>query len=174
MDGVDQVDDVAEQITALHAIGDTAKDGGDHVTPIAPAVHAAKAAQMSEEAGAARAIRPDRLVGVDKGEQVRPSDSVALRGPIAPAVGRLDRGVEGLTRQRRLVLVHPLQVVEELQKHDPGEHGQPVQVAVQPLVLTHDLPRRLDDAVEALGCGLRGGGGLRSSHTGPLSGYQAA
>jgi hypothetical protein len=41
VDGVDQVDHVAEQITAFHAVGDAAKHGGDHVTPITPAVGAA-------------------------------------------------------------------------------------------------------------------------------------
>ena len=32
-----------------------------------------------------------------------------------------------------------LHVVEELEEHDPGEHRQPVEVAVEPLVLAHDV-----------------------------------
>ena len=38
-----------------------------------------------------------------------------------------------------------LHVVEELEEHDPGEHGQAVEVAVQPLVLAHDVARGLDE-----------------------------
>ncbi len=48
-------------------------------------------------------------------------------------------------------------IVEELEEHDPGEHRQAVEVAVEPLVLAHDVARGLDDAAEAL----RGGGWLR-------------
>jgi hypothetical protein len=51
-------------------------------------------------------------------------------------------------------------VVEELEEHDPGEHGQPVQVAVESLVLPHDVAGGLDEAPEPLG-GREGEGILR-------------
>ena len=44
-----------------------------------------------------------------------------------------------------------LQVVQELEEHDPGEHRQAVEVAVQPLVLAHDVAGGLDEAAEATG-----------------------
>ena len=63
-----------------------------------------------------------------------------------------------LAAQLGLALLDLLHVVEELQEHDPGEHRQAVEVAVQPLVLAHDVARGLDQAAELLG----GGQGLRS------------
>ena len=50
-----------------------------------------------------------------------------------------------------------LHVVEELQEHDPGEHRQAVEVAVEPLVLAHDVAADFDDGRKPLG----GGQGLR-------------
>ena len=44
-----------------------------------------------------------------------------------------------------------LQIVQELEEHDPGEHGQAVEVAVQPFVFAHDVARRLDERAELLG-----------------------
>ena len=58
--------------------------------------------------------------------------------------------------------MHPLQVIEELEEHDPGQHRQPIKVAIQPLVLPHDLARGLDDGIKALGRGL-GSSGLRGA-----------
>ena len=48
-----------------------------------------------------------------------------------------------------LLLALLLQVVEELQEHDPGEHRQPVEVAVEPLVLAHDVARGLERGCRA-------------------------
>ena len=58
-----------------------------------------------------------------------------------------------LPGERRLLLALLLQVVEELQEHDPGEQRQAVEVAVQPLVLAHDVARGLEEAAERLGGG---------------------
>ena len=44
-----------------------------------------------------------------------------------------------------------LQVVEELQEHDPREHRQPVEIAIEPLVLAHDVAARLHDRGKPLG-----------------------
>jgi hypothetical protein len=46
-------------------------------------------------------------------------------------------------------------VVEELEEHDPGEHRQAVEVAVEALVLAHDVAGRLDEAAQTLGGGQR-------------------
>ena len=55
-----------------------------------------------------------------------------------------------------------LVVVEKLEEHDPGEHGQAVEVAVEALVLAHDVARGFDEAAQLLGGGLRGGGDGRA------------
>ena len=84
---------------------------------------------------------------------------VRLRGPIAPAVGRLNGGAKRLAAQAWLPLAQLLHVVEELQEHDPGEHGQAVEVAVETLVLPHDVAARLHDRGKPLGGGVNGSGG---------------
>jgi hypothetical protein len=43
MDAVDQVDHVAQQVTALHPVGEALKDGCGHVAPLAPPIIAAQA-----------------------------------------------------------------------------------------------------------------------------------
>jgi hypothetical protein len=40
-----------------------------------------------------------------------------------------------------LTLALKLQVIEELQEHDPGKHRLPVVVVIKPLVLARDVPR---------------------------------
>ena len=61
----------------------------------------------------------------------------------------------------RFFLADLFHVIQELQEHDPGEHGQAVEVAVQALVLAHDVAAGLDEAPELLG---GGGGGLSGFH----------
>ena len=63
-----------------------------------------------------------------------------------------------LAADGRFLLAKPFYVIQELQEHDPGEHRQTVEVAVQPLVLAHDVPRGLGETAELLSCGeiLRG------------------
>ena len=62
-------------------------------------------------------------------------------------------GRKRLARQLRFLFANLLHVVEELQEHDPGEHRQPVEVAVEPLVLAHDVAARLHDGGKPLGGG---------------------
>ncbi len=79
-----------------------------------------------------------------------PSD---LRSPIAPAVGRLDGRLELFPGQLGLALALEFQVIQELQEHDPSEHRQPVEVAIEPFVLPHDVPRGFEESAEGLGGG---------------------
>ena len=65
-------------------------------------------------------------------------------------------GRNSLPASAASVLADLLQVVEELQEHDPGEHRQAVEVAVQALVLAHDVAAGLDEAAEPLGRGTGG------------------
>ena len=51
MNGVNQVDDIAQQITALHAVGQALKHGGDDVAPLPSGGIATQSAQIGEQAG---------------------------------------------------------------------------------------------------------------------------
>ena len=65
----------------------------------------------------------------------------------------------GLELARRFdARLHLLHVVQEFQEHDPGEHGQTVEVAVEPLVLPHRVASGLEKRTEALSSSSRGGG----------------
>ena len=70
-------------------------------------------------------------------------------------------GLELLPAELRFLLALQLQVIEELQEHDPGEQRQPVEVAVQPLVLAHDVAGGLEEAAE--GWAVVAAGGRRLS-----------
>ncbi len=56
-----------------------------------------------------------------------------------------------------LLLALQLQVVEKLEEHDPRQQRQAVEVAVQPLVLPHDVAGGLEQTAEGLGSSLRCG-----------------
>ena len=86
-----------------------------------------------------------------KADQFVAGDAVCLRRPVAPAVRRLERGPKRLAGQLALPARDLLHVVQELQEHDPGEHRQAVEVAVEPLVLAHDVAGGLDDGGQAAG-----------------------
>jgi hypothetical protein len=54
-----------------------------------------------------------------------------------------------------LALALKFQVIEEFQKHDPCEHRQVVEVAIDPLVRAHGVARGFQQRAEGLGgCGL--------------------
>ena len=103
MDAGDLVDDVAQQIAALHAVIDALEHGGDDVAPVV-AVGAGERAQIGEQARPSLAVRPGSFVVVDEGEQFVAGDALRVGGPIAPAVGRLDGGLELLAGERRFLL----------------------------------------------------------------------
>ena len=126
------------------------KHVGDHVAPaVAVAGLGGTAGRRTDPAPVCRPAARLRLV--DERDQFVAGDAVLLCGPVAPAIRGLDGGAVFLAAELRLGLLALLQVVEELQEHDPGEHGQPVQVAVEPLVLPHDVAGRLDEAAQAAG-----------------------
>jgi hypothetical protein len=76
---------------------------------------------MSEQPCASCAVRSNAVLCRDEGEQLVPGDTVGSRSPIPPAVGRLDGWLEGLPGQLCLLLPLNLQIIEELQKHHPGQ-----------------------------------------------------
>ena len=95
VDVVDLVDHVAQQIAVDHPVDRAFEDRGDHVAPVA-AVGALQAAQIGEEAGAFGAVGPDGFFVVHEGDQFVAGDAVGFRGPVAPAVGRFERGTKAL------------------------------------------------------------------------------
>jgi len=80
-------------------------------------------------------------------------DAVGLGRPIPPAVGRFDGGFEGFAREFGFTLALQLQIVEKFQEHDPGQERPTVEVAVQPLVLAHDVAGGFEQRAEGLGGG---------------------
>ena len=155
VDAVHFVDDVSQEVAVDHAVDGAFEDGGNHVAAVA-AIGSLQAAQVGEEAGAFLAVRTTGFVVVHELDQFVAGDAVGLGGPIAPAVGRFDGVTEAFAGQLRVGLADLLQIVEELQEHDPGEHRQTVEVAIESFVLAHDVARRLDQAAELLGSGYRG------------------
>ena len=70
-----------------------------------------------------------------KSSSASPVAAVRVGGPVAPSVGLLDRGpVVGLGDLAVL-----LEAVEGLEEEQPGELGDPVEVAVEAGVLAHGV-----------------------------------
>jgi hypothetical protein len=126
------------------------------------AVGALQTAQVSEQSGTLGAIGPYRFLVVYKANQLIARNPLRPGRPVAPAIRRFEGRAKAFARHLGFLLGDLLHVVEELEKHDPGEHGQAVQVAVEPLVLAHDVAAGLDDGGKALG----GGQGLRAFNLG--------
>ena len=135
MDAVEFVDDIAQQITANHAVLHTFEHGGDDITPVVT-VGTGKRAQVTEQARPALGFAVNwplwhhSFLVVDEGEQFIAGDAIGLSGPISPAIGWFDSGLELFRGELGLALALNFQVIEELQEHDPGEHRQAVEVAI--------------------------------------------
>jgi hypothetical protein len=150
VDAIDLVDDVPQQVAVDHAVDGALEHRGHHVPPIA-AIGPLQIPQEREESRAGIVGAEQDFLVVDKRDEFVTRDPVRLRRPVPPPVGRLDRGPKPLARHQRFLLAHLLHVVQELQEHDPGEHRQTVEVAVQALVLPHQVSCRLDKRAELLG-----------------------
>ena len=135
------------------------EDGGDHVAPVV-AVGAGEGAEVAEQARALLAVRAVGLLVVDEREEFVAGDAVRLGRPVAPTVGRIDGGFELFAGELGLALALDFEVVEEFQEHDPCEHRQAVEVAVEALILAHDVARGLEEGA----AGLDGGGAGRVGH----------
>ncbi len=139
MNAIDLVDDVTQQIAADHAVLHAAEDVGNNLALTAFLAAAGHTAQVREQARAARAVGTVAFILVDESQQFVATEAVLAGGPITPAVGPVDDGMIGLTIQFGFFLIHHFEVVEELEKHHPGEQGETVHIAVQPLVFAQDL-----------------------------------
>lgn len=149
VDPVHLIDDITEEIPVDHAVDRAAKDRGDDVSAVAT-VRALQAPEIGEEARTFLAVRSDRFIVIHELDQFVAGDAVGLGGPIPPTIGRLDRRAEALAGELGVGFADLLQIVEKLEEHDPGEHGQTVEITVEPLVLPHDVARGLDQRTQLL------------------------
>src|SRR4029453_19343973 len=94
---------------------------------------------VRKEARTTGAIGPSALVLMDEREELVSRDAVRPRRPVGPPVGRLDRRPEQAPREGGLLLTLPLQVIQELEEHDPGEQGEAVEVAVEAFIFAHNV-----------------------------------
>jgi hypothetical protein len=111
--------------------------------------------EVREKPGPFLPVRSHGLFVVHERDQFLAGNAVFLGRPVPPAIRRLDGGFELLARHRGFLLPDLFHVVQELEEHDPGEHGQAIQVTVQALVFAHHVARGLDEAAELLGGGQR-------------------
>ncbi len=147
VDPVHQVEHIPEQVAAQHAVVGLFEQLGD----LQPLIASREVAQGRQQ------------VVIDKLDQVLASGAlVGIRGPVTPAVGCRDDWLIGLVRHDGILLAPALQVIVAFQEQHPGELRQAVQVAVQPGVLAHDVPRGFDQGGEL---GTRAGGGHEESNS---------
>ena len=133
VDAVHLVDDVAQQIAGDHAVDDALEDRGDDRRAGRRAV-GRPAGRADRRTGPGPCVPSGRVASswLMKAISSGAGDAVLVGGPVPPAVGRLDgRPVLLAGRSLASALLDPLHVVQELEEHDPGEHGQAVEVAVE-------------------------------------------
>ena len=131
---------------------DAAEDRGDHLAARSAPFAALEAAQVGEQAGTARAVRAHGLVLVDEGDQLGAGDAVRRRGPVAPAVGRLDRGPVAACRACSASASSICSMSSRnFRNMIQVSIGRRSRSPLKPLVLAHDVARGLDQAAELLG-----------------------
>ena len=145
MDVVYFVDNIAQEIPVHHAVDRSLEYTRDDIPPVA--VRALKRFEVGEKDQTAR--QPHGFILVDE---------TMSSGPVMPsglppnrASDMADQSPdETFSGKLRLFLPDFLRVIEKFQEHDPGEHGEPVEVAVQSLVFAHDIAAGFDQAAELL------------------------
>ena len=154
MDAVNFIDNITQQITVDHTVLYAMEDGGDNITPVTP-IDTLQIFQVSKQAGASACIRAYGFIVIDKGNQLITGNATLYCCPVTPTVGWLDSRLETPAFQGGFSFTQLFQIVQKLEKHDPGEHGQAIQITVESFVLAHDLASRLDNGTQLL-CGGHG------------------
>src|SRR2546426_656417 len=98
-------------------------------------IASAEASEVGEQPGAALSVRKRGLVLANERQQIAPRDAALLRCPVAPPVRWLYSKAVLLTAQLGLGFLDLFHIVEELEKHDPSEHREAVEVRGEALVL---------------------------------------
>lgn len=105
---------------------------------------------MDQSQCAARSVGARSFVIIDEGNEGVAGDAGGIRRPVASAVESFDGRQVFFPPKRGGLFAHEFQIVEELQEHDPCEHRQPVEVAAQSFIFSHDLAGRFDDRPKLL------------------------
>ncbi len=170
VNAIDFGNHVAQQVAVEHPVDRAPKHPRHHRAPVV-FIFDGQPAQVGEQPGATFTIGPNGFVVVDERDQVRAGQAAFIGSPIAPAIGKLDQGLKGFVRlENRLVFPVAFGIVQKLEEHDPGQHRQPVEVAVKPLILPHQVAGGLNQGAELLGSG--GGSGGKKGGLSGLSGHR--
>lgn len=152
MDLVDLVDDLAEKIAAFHPVAYATEDSCNNVPPVT-SIHSLQRAHVGKQSGRFFLVGTLDLIVIDELLQLIAGYTRLVCSPITPSVRFLNCRTESLASHLCFFLAHLFEVVEELEEHDPRQHRQAVKVAIETLVLPHNIPRRFNDAGELLGGG---------------------
>jgi len=153
VDGVDLVDDIAQEVAADHAVLDARGRPGRWTSRrLSPLLLVRRAGRRRGPGRAA--IGTDRLVLVDPTDELVAGDAVRLGGPVAPAIRRLDGGLEAFAGEFGLLFrADDSRSSRNFRNMIHVKHRQPVDVGGDALVLAHDVARGLEEAAERLGGG---------------------
>ena len=132
IDRVKFVDDLAQQLAALHVVVGVFKHAAHH-----------KATRVALGVAAQSLERGEQLV-VDEIKQGIAGDAFGVRGPVAPAHGLGDGAFVIVARQLHLFF----QGVKHLEEQKPSELRDALRVAIDAAVLAHDVLDGFDDGGE--------------------------
>jgi len=132
VDGVELVDDLAQQVAALHVVVGVFKHTAHHVaTRVAPGI-------------TTEAFQGGKQLVVDKAQQHVAGDAFGIRRPVAPAHGFGDRALVVVAGEFEFFLER----VKHFEEQQPGELRDALGVAINAAVLAHDVLDGFDDAGE--------------------------
>ena len=129
VNGVELVDDLAQQLAALHVVEGVFKHAAHHV--------AARVALCIPGNG----LEPGEELAVHKLQQGVTGDAFSVRCPVAPAQGLGDGALVAVSGQFKFFLLR----VKHLQEQQPGELGDALGIAIHAAVLAHDVLDGFDD-----------------------------
>ena len=129
MNFVQFTDYIPKEVAVNHSVDGTVENLRNDVATIS--IRTLKRAQVGKETKPLFPVRAHCILLVDECDQLwsRHTNSIPRRSPITPTVRRLDCRTEPLASELRFLCSEVFHVIKELQKHDPGEHGQAVKVA---------------------------------------------
>ncbi len=132
VDGVQLIDDLAQQVAAFHVVVGVFKHAAHHVAArVAPGIPA----QILERA---------KEIVVDKAEQAVAGEAFRVCGPVAPAQRLGDGALVAVAGELQLFF----QRVKHFKEQKPGELGDALGVTIDAAVLAHHVLDGFDDAGE--------------------------
>jgi hypothetical protein len=116
VDAGNLVDDIAQGITVLDAVGDALEHRGNNI-PAVVAVGTGECAQITKQPYTAFAVPANCFVIVDEGERFVAGDAPGLGSPNTPSIVRFDSKFELRSSELGLALAIKFQIIKELQEH---------------------------------------------------------